>query len=232
MTRLFAVKLMEEQQFVALHERLAQINPTHFFNMKSKYKNMLAMQHHLLGRLLVKGVAISRFGYRRNETSLAYGENSKPFFNLRSSLHFNVSHSGQWVVAAFAGKPVGIDVEKIRDVNLQIAHRFFSPMEVNFLMSAPEDQRKSHFFELWTLKESYLKSIGKGLTQPLSSFTISKIGNKINLGESGKPAEVFLYHVDLEEGYVLSVCAGEEIGNQKIEIINIEDLLAFYEDLK
>jgi 4'-phosphopantetheinyl transferase len=230
MIRIFAVKLMEEQQFVALHERLAQINPTHFFNMKSKFKNMLAMQHHLLGGLLVKSVAISKFGFSRTETSLAYGENSKPFFNLRSSLHFNVSHSGQWVVAAFSDKPVGIDVEKIRDVNLQIAHRFFSPEEISFLMRTPGQRRKSCFFDFWTLKESYLKAIGTGLTRPLSSFTISYSGNKIHLDESGKPVDVCLSHLDLEEGYVLSVCAGETIGNKEIEIITFDDLLAFYGD--
>lgn len=230
MIRIFAVKLLDEQQFRALHDRLARINPPHFFNMKGKFKNMLAMQHNLLSGLMVKCVARSIFGFSRTETSLAYGENSKPYFDRRPSLHFNVSHSGQWVVAAFSDKPVGIDIEKIREVNLQIAHRFFSPEEISNLMRTPEHIRKSCFFNFWTLKESYLKAIGTGLTRPLSSFIISYHDNKIQLSESGKPVDVCLFHLDLEEGYVLSVCAGETIGKHEIEIISIEDLLAFYGD--
>ncbi len=228
MIRIFAVKLMEEQQFVALHGRLARINPTHFFDMKGRYKNLLAMQHHLLSGLLVKGVAISKFGFDRNETSLAYGENRKPFFNLHSWLHFNVSHSGQWVVAAFSDKPVGIDIEKIREVNLQIAHRFFSAEEINHLMRMPEHLRTTGFFNFWTLKESYLKALGTGLTRPLSSFAVSYQQNNIQLSESGKPVEVCLFHLDLDRDYVLSVCAGEMSVKNEIEIFTFGDLLAFY----
>jgi len=34
------------------------------------------------------------------------------------------------------------------------------------------DQRLVYFYELWTMKESYVKALGKGLHLPMDSFKI------------------------------------------------------------
>src|SRR5690606_23970266 len=53
-----------------------------------------------------------------------------------------------------------------------LARRFFSPAEVEWLGSLPETRVREAFLDLWTLKESVLKAIGTGLATPLKSFTI------------------------------------------------------------
>ncbi|KAF3607852.1 hypothetical protein DY000_02050914, partial [Brassica cretica] len=73
---------------------------------------------------------------------------------------------------------VGIDVEdkerKIKHDVLAFAKRFYSADEVNFLATIrdPQVQRKD-FIKLWTLKEAYVKALGKGFSAaPFNTFTI------------------------------------------------------------
>ncbi|XP_058113746.1 uncharacterized protein LOC131256737 isoform X2 [Magnolia sinica] len=77
------------------------------------------------------------------------------------------------------GKPeIGIDVEekqrKLRNNILSFARRYFSRHEVDYLQafSDPEIQRQE-FIKLWTLKEAYVKALGRGFSAaPFSAFTI------------------------------------------------------------
>ena len=71
-------------------------------------------------------------------------------------------------------REIGIDVEYIRaelDI-VGISRRFFSPHETHLIESAPEDKRQRLFYEIWVRKEAYIKALGKGLSIPLSRFTV------------------------------------------------------------
>ena len=101
--------------------------------------------------------------------------NGKPELAESCDLRFNLSHSEGVAVFAFARhRQVGVDVERIRpDTNaLELAERFFSPPEVQWLRSQPTDQLIPSFFACWTAKEAYIKAQGEGLSLPLSSFGV------------------------------------------------------------
>ncbi|WP_257149478.1 4'-phosphopantetheinyl transferase family protein [Bacillus cereus] len=40
-------------------------------------------------------------------------------------------------------------------------------------------EKNDYFYDLWTLKESYIKAIGTGLSTPFNSFTIKKMKRKV-----------------------------------------------------
>lgn len=92
-----------------------------------------------------------------------------------SSLQFNLSHSDNQAVFAIArDHAIGIDIEKIRaDQNLDLAERFFSTEEINALRKLAADQQLQAFFTIWARKEAIIKATGKGLAQPLRSFTVA-----------------------------------------------------------
>ena len=83
-----------------------------------------------------------------------------------SRLRFNVSHTeGLAACAVTDGRDVGIDVENVsRARSAQLIEKVFSPREQTDLRSLPEQGQAARFFELWTLKEAYLKARGLGLT--------------------------------------------------------------------
>ncbi len=88
--------------------------------------------------------------------------NGKPLFS-NAGVHFNISHSGPTVVAAFSGSPVGIDIEsrgRCRDF-VGIARRFFHPSEAT---AVAESEDEAHFLRLWTGKEAMLKLSGEGIS--------------------------------------------------------------------
>jgi 4'-phosphopantetheinyl transferase len=88
-------------------------------------------------------------------------------------LRFNVSHTDTLVVMVLAsGCEVGIDVECTqRPAPLDVAQRFFSRTESADLAGLPPQHQAARFWDLWTLKESYIKARGMGLSLPLDAFT-------------------------------------------------------------
>jgi 4'-phosphopantetheinyl transferase len=91
-------------------------------------------------------------------------------------LRFNLSHCHGMVAAACVlDRDIGVDVERIdrKSATTDIARHFFSPAEVNALESLPPDRQRAAFFSFWTLKESYIKARGMGLSIPLADFSFT-----------------------------------------------------------
>lgn len=96
----------------------------------------------------------------------------KPYA-INLNVEFNISHSGNIVICAIDNKPVGIDIEQIRPIDLKIAKRICSENELRYLFGYPPKETDfnktddtavlSRFFELWTAKEAYSKCLGNGL---------------------------------------------------------------------
>ncbi|HET9484221.1 MAG TPA: 4'-phosphopantetheinyl transferase superfamily protein [Xanthomonadales bacterium] len=91
-----------------------------------------------------------------------------------AQLSFNVSHTrGLVALAVTQERALGVDVENVaaREVSTGIADRFFAPVEVDGLAAVAPQRRQERFFEYWTMKESYIKARGMGLSIPLDKFS-------------------------------------------------------------
>ena len=89
-------------------------------------------------------------------------------------IYFNLTHTDGFIACAVSRKPtVGIDAEDARNsrVPLEVADRFFSSSEVRDLRTLRRSAQRRRFFEIWTLKESYIKGRGMGLSLPLDGFS-------------------------------------------------------------
>jgi 4'-phosphopantetheinyl transferase len=97
-------------------------------------------------------------------------------------LLFNLSHKPGCVTCLVGvGRELGVDVEDSaagRAKFLEIAARFFSTSEAASLRDLPDGPRRQRFYELWTLKESYIKARGVGLRLGLSKFSFSVEGDR------------------------------------------------------
>jgi 4'-phosphopantetheinyl transferase len=130
-----------------------------------------ATAHALLRTSLSKYAAVAPESWRFQEApggkpSLVPGDGMP-------RLSFNLSHTHGLVACAIAiDADVGIDVESLdRTVGDGVARRYFSARENDDLRQcASEWLRTRRFIELWTLKEAYIKAIGKGLSHPLDTI--------------------------------------------------------------
>ena len=131
-------------------------------------------RQYVLTRALVRTV-LSRYSeILPHEWLFNYSPQGRPeIANADSAareLSFNVSHTDGLIVLGVARCPaLGVDVEHIhhRPGAVRLAEKYFSPDEKAALRALPADVQPQRFAELWTLKESYVKACGKGLSMPL-----------------------------------------------------------------
>ena len=137
-----------------------------------------------LGAGLLLSRALADAGLSAGECRVA--EYGKPYFPALPDFHFSLSHSGDMALCAVSAAPVGCDIEEIGKYNAPLARRFFHPREQRWLSSLPEDERAAAFYRLWTCKESFIKAIGLGLSQPLDSFAVLP-GDTVTLTQTADP---------------------------------------------
>ncbi|MBX9653470.1 4'-phosphopantetheinyl transferase superfamily protein [bacterium] len=102
-----------------------------------------------------------------------HGKPSIEGFNFRS-LQFNISHTaGLAVVGVTCGSEIGVDVESLSRtrVRIEVASKAFAPAEREKVLAIlDESAKRKRFFEIWTLKESFIKAKGVGLSLALDQF--------------------------------------------------------------
>lgn len=104
-------------------------------------------------------------------------EKGKPFMKGKSALFFNLSHSGDKVLFGFSSREeIGVDIEKekpCRDLDGLIG-ACCSEGEKNLLSVLSGKEKEQLFYRFWSLKEAYLKGIGKGITVTLKNVDFSE----------------------------------------------------------
>jgi 4'-phosphopantetheinyl transferase len=101
----------------------------------------------------------------------AYG---KPRLSATAEVSFSLSHTNGLVACAVArGRELGIDAEAIdRRIDVQgVANRYFNETEAGYIARGEGEKRLERFFEVWTLKEAFLKATGRGMSQSLDSIS-------------------------------------------------------------
>ncbi len=168
---------------------------------------------HESGKALSLGVgvllhkALTEMGVEEPD-EVSMNEFEKPFYKEYPEIHFSLSHSGVMAMCAISDRPVGCDVEKIRERDLDIAKRFFTSEEYDLIKSQKTDELQTKmFFRIWTLKESFVKCIGTGLSTPLNEFSIIPDWHgKITLNQTISNSEYNFVELNLDDGYKYSVC--------------------------
>ena len=87
-------------------------------------------------------------------------------------LGFSLARTRGLAVGIFScNHAVGVDVEFAAPIEVvAMAEHYFSPEELAELLRLESAARLSRFYELWTLREAYLKARGIGLTLPLDQI--------------------------------------------------------------
>lgn len=185
---------------------------------------------------------------------LEEGENGKPF-GRDLPFYFNLSHSGGFAVCAAAREEVGIDIEASRTLSEAVKKRIFTEAERAFLRSpasmicenglpvpvlsgeGAETPETAAAICLWTVKESYLKMKGAGITvDPVLAETEPAVCEEA--GTSGNPYQHFnivcrkwpgeISHAVTVwyEGIPVSVCTRSPLAVPAVRLLSPEACMA------
>jgi len=133
---------------------------------------------YLVAHALTRGLLARLLGVAPRELVFAAGPHGRPELARpvrRPPLRFNLSHTRGLVACAVALETdVGVDVAHVRRaVRIEpLAARALSAHERASFGALPVPDRRRRFFELWTLKEAYLKAVGEGMALPLQAVSL------------------------------------------------------------
>lgn len=154
-----------------------------------KMKHPLAQKQSLCAdglarKMLAKGIPASALVFQRN----SYGKPEA----VNSPLHFNLSHSGDFVLCATSADEIGADIEAMRPVSQKLISRVCTEEEKELVSN---DARL--FLQVWTAKEALAKFYGEGLRRDPRQFQVVRSG-RLYIPE-------LKLHSELTEEYALSI---------------------------
>lgn len=205
---------------------LIELLPLHRMQRINRFVNMEDSYRSLTGDLLIRFILSEELFLKNEDIRYTYNEYGKPFLENDKTFFFNVSHSGKWVVCAYGKCPVGIDIEAIQTIDLNLFSTFLSSEELKYVKFLKQEQQIDYFYSLWTLKESYTKALGKGLTIPLKEYTINKVSpENIKIEKNGIVQPYFFRQYDFLYDYKLSACAKDNSLPKKIFILEFKEII-------
>ena len=135
-------------------------------------------------------------------------------YRLPEEAAHNFSHSGTCVMCAVCtdGKAVrvGCDVEKLGKLRMNIAARSFCREEYDAVAGAgTEEAQRELFFRYWVLKESFMKTTGKGMALPVNSFCIRMGDPPVLVRQPEEFTDIYRYREYCIEDlpYRMAVCS-------------------------
>lgn len=109
-------------------------------------------------------------------------ENGKPYISDKPDFHFSLSHSGDYVLCAWDLDEIGADLQCMdREVKDTLAKKVMTAEEYRMYTAMPQQKQKTEFYRIWTIKESYCKLTGKGLSQDFRDIATDKISYQADL---------------------------------------------------
>lgn len=171
----------------------------------------------LVGELLVRYIIVKKMGIKNKKINFLCNYYGKPYLEEIDGIKFNISHSGKYVICAISEEDVGIDIEEIGKIDSSILELVLCKEEEEEFLRAEDKNR--FFYSIWTLKESFIKLIGKGLSIPLKSFAINGIlSDEIYCIYKGEKFKFMQFNIDSK--YKCSICFKDGNINKEIKIFN------------
>lgn len=191
-----------------------------------KYRRAEDAQHSLFANLLSKYLIAKIYNKNFKQIKFKYNDYGKPLLDSEDNIYFNASHAGDYVVCAIDDLNIGIDIERVKDIDLKIAERFFCDEEAEYI-NHKNINKLDRFYEIWTMKESYIKAIGTGLSTNLKNFNVVNKDGYITYKKDNYYFKKFF----IDNDYKLSICSKRkdiicEIINLNLDCF-VQSLLSF-----
>lgn len=154
----------EKNQSIMSLEEIEKSGRYHFFDDRMRYSAGKIITRLLLMQYLQE----EKINFFTSRLGKPYHKEIAGKLNV----DFNISHSGQIVIAAFSkNMEIGVDVQEIIKCPeyLEIAKNFFTIEEA---ANIEKEYDIKIFYQYWSAKEAYLKALGLGLNKGMDFFSV------------------------------------------------------------
>ncbi|MDJ0811974.1 MAG: 4'-phosphopantetheinyl transferase superfamily protein [Desulfobacterales bacterium] len=175
------------------------------------FKSRKRQTEWMAGRLAAKVLARTRVNdaLAYFEVGVAYHPDGAPYLEQSPALSLSISHGHDYAVAGLGHSSriaIGVDIEnKKQPIDIEtIMRAAFSDRERRCMDPADQD----HFFACWTLKEAYLKYLGRGFRESLKQVEIL---DDRSIWHHGRPVTGLQVHLlSPFPAYILAIVSGSQ----------------------
>lgn len=153
--------------------------------------------------------ALKEYNLKEKDLITNVNEFNKPYFKDRKDIKFNLSHSIDTSICVLSQNEVGVDIEKLRKYNKKLSLKYFSKEEVDYINKSIN--KDESFTRIRTLKESFLKCIGKGLILNMNEISFLLNENEVKVIQNIIKKKFNFKEFRIDDNFI-AVC--EEIYNK------------------
>lgn len=170
------------------------------------FSNEIDSIRSIIGEIYIRKYVADHFGLKPRQISISTNAFGKPFIADLPDFHYNIAHSGDWIVVATGNMPLGVDVERIHSFEPFSLDCVFTPEERDYITEGGDQSRVKRFFEMWTLKESFVKCLGVGFSRPFSTFSVERDPQWTTVKQFGIRTPHTLWTEKFDSNHCCSLC--------------------------
>lgn len=181
----------------------------------------------LISRVLVKTVLADKLGISPHEVNIQLHPNGKPFVQSSKAVYFNLTHSADVIILAVTEEgEIGVDIEQVdREFEWRRVDSVLAPIEIEWIkqneLTDPFNVYQ-RFFQIWTLKEAYIKCTGEGMSRYLKKLNFHVLPEHIQFLDSTNDAqkteeyyfESYIYDCD----FIFSICLQQSLAQESFHL--------------
>ncbi|TEU25700.1 4'-phosphopantetheinyl transferase superfamily protein [Acinetobacter seifertii] len=213
------------QDHVILSHYLSFLNAAE----KLRYDQYLpqAARLFLISRVLTKSVLADKLGISPHQVNIQLQPNGKPFVQDGKTIYFNLSHSADVIVLAVTEEgEIGVDVERVnREFEWRRVDSVLALSEIDWIQENESTDPFSvyqRFFQIWTLKEAYIKCTGEGMSRHLKKLNFHVLPEHIQFLDSTNDAQKteeyyfgsYIYDCD----FIFSICLQQSLAQESFHL--------------
>ena len=152
-------------------------------------------------------------GIPAREVLFHKGPAGKPWV-AHPDLYFNLSHAGRYLLLAISARGqlgCDIEVERPRKQLESLVERVFAEEEQRRMRKRHATSPLFEFYRGWTIKEAYVKAVGKGIALGLHQVVVSDNPLQFLSLPQGNPDDFRIWHEACAGIHLSLVCPGPDL---------------------
>jgi 4'-phosphopantetheinyl transferase len=177
--------------------------------------------------VLTKSVLADKLGISPHEVNIQLQPTGKPFVQGNKAVYFNLSHSADVIVLAVTEEgEIGVDVERVdREFDWMRVDSVLAPSEIEWIQGNERIDPSTvyqRFFQIWTLKESYIKCTGEGMSRHLKKLNFHVLAEHIEFLDSTrdiqKAEEYYFQSYVYDHNFIFSICLQQRCSLERFNL--------------